>query len=684
MSSKQKWKNIASSTLAAPITNVATVADIGTGDGVKFPTTADGFFKVKITDGTNYEIVKVTTRATDQFSVMVRGQESTTARAWPTGTSVSLVATTQETLERFSQLDSDELVTGTKTLQGPNNYAASAGTDTYTCTFTPAPTALVTGAKYRVLFGNTNTSNVPTLNPNALGAKKLYNENGGGIDAGALKGIREVVYDSTLDTGTGGFRVIGLRSRPLEGFTVLDTGTADALVVTPLVPWTSYETKRMLAFRKSNLANTVTNPTVNVSGLGAVTLYDQSGSALIIGALKANMFIIAEYDSTLGGFRCIGVSSSGVAQPLGVVACGGVNLPQAATRYLSVVGGAAATTEANVSMSVQYPTTVSSLIGLLSSAVPVGQSIVVTLRKNAADTALTFTIGAGATTGQDLTNSVFFEKGDLIAVKVVTSATFGATNDIGVSFIAKLFGTSIGSPLGLSFNSGGGTPSNAHSVGNWGTNENNNTKSRARFPVRSCVLTNFACTRATGGMAFGIYKNGTLLGSALASVSENANFIYAFDGSVDDFLLFDSNANFDGNCWVLPNDVFGVLLPYAPMLFNNQAQTQGTTKYFGGYIGGSSSTEADVNIPMPACTVSGLRVKIDSALTGAETAVITVRKNGVDTTLTVTLTSADTGLIKIDSTHSVVFASGDKLTISCTLSSASGTHYLNATLETFP
>jgi hypothetical protein len=76
-------------------------------------------------------------------------------------------------------------------------------------------------------------------------------------------------------------------------------------------------------------------------------------------------------------------------------------------------------------------------------------------------------------------------------------------------------------------------------------------------------------------------------------------------------------------------------------------------------------TEGTVTVVMPfAGTFRNLNVRTGStAKTGSPSTVITVRKNGADTTLTVTLTQT-INTTTTDSTHSATFAAGDRLTIS--------------------
>ena len=94
----QLFVNNANSKLVAGISNVSLSLQIAAGDGMKFPAPTGGdFFLVtlsKITSGieTSVEIVKVTARATDVFTI-VRAQESTIALAYAEGDTVSLRVT---------------------------------------------------------------------------------------------------------------------------------------------------------------------------------------------------------------------------------------------------------------------------------------------------------------------------------------------------------------------------------------------------------------------------------------------------------------------------------------------------------------------------------------------------------------------------------------------------------------
>lgn len=87
-----KKKNNAKSTITDnPLTSGATTCNVQTGDGAKFP---DAPFHVTLysTDPASGEIVKVTAKSTDQFTIE-RAKEGTTAQEWPQGTKLELLIT---------------------------------------------------------------------------------------------------------------------------------------------------------------------------------------------------------------------------------------------------------------------------------------------------------------------------------------------------------------------------------------------------------------------------------------------------------------------------------------------------------------------------------------------------------------------------------------------------------------
>lgn len=81
----------------------------------------------------------------------------------------------------------------------PDIHAVASGTDTYTCTFAPAISALYSGQKLRVRFTNTNATTTPSLNANGIGAKTIVKDGSAALVAGDIPAGHEaaLTYNGT-------------------------------------------------------------------------------------------------------------------------------------------------------------------------------------------------------------------------------------------------------------------------------------------------------------------------------------------------------------------------------------------------------------------------------------------------------------------------------------------------------
>lgn len=128
--------------------------------------------------------------------------------------------------------------------------------------------------------------------------------------------------------------------------------------------------------------------------------------------------------------------SNGVTGTTGVTGATGANagfagcsvndaIPSSSTRYSTIFRDGVASTEVAFFIA-PVAFTVSSLYVYLRTAQPASGDVVITIRKNTANTAVTLTIpansGAG-TTHTDLVNSVAFAVGDLMSIGMVNGAT---------------------------------------------------------------------------------------------------------------------------------------------------------------------------------------------------------------------------------------------------------------------
>ena len=97
-----------------------------------------------------------------------------------------------------------------------------------------------------------------------------------------------------------------------------------------------------------------------------------------------------------------------------------------------------------------------------------------------------------------------------------------------------------------------------------------------------------------------------------------------------------------------------------------------------GWITTAIATELQINITRPG-TIRNLRVQVATAGTTAATVTFTVRKNGVDTTLTANLGNTATGAAT-DLTHSFTVVAGDLVSVSIVKSGAVATGQAGVTI----
>lgn len=133
--------NNAKGRLSGSLTNVATLLSLNTGQGSLFPTpTAPDFFYVTIISAANArEIVKVTTRASDTFTI-VRAQDGTSALAFDADSRVELcpiaaLHNNYPQLDKENTFVGDQTITGTLAVSGAtsaglvSNLTGAAATD---------------------------------------------------------------------------------------------------------------------------------------------------------------------------------------------------------------------------------------------------------------------------------------------------------------------------------------------------------------------------------------------------------------------------------------------------------------------------------------------------------------------------------------------------------------------------
>lgn len=126
----QLFTNNAATTLASSINNSVTSLTVASGTGALFPSpTGTEFFYCTLSNatGTTIEIVKVTARSTDTFTI-VRAQDGTSAQSFTTGDKVEL-RLVRANLNNFPQLDSANSFAGQQSFPGTTSAIGVVLTD---------------------------------------------------------------------------------------------------------------------------------------------------------------------------------------------------------------------------------------------------------------------------------------------------------------------------------------------------------------------------------------------------------------------------------------------------------------------------------------------------------------------------------------------------------------------------
>lgn len=351
------------------------------------------------------------------------------------------------------------------------SYLSSvSGADTITASASPTPAAYAAGQTFRFVSAGANTGAV-TLNVSSLGAKAVTKDGSTALVAGDIpaSAVVTVTYDGTR------FQIVG--TRPAIGVNIIDAkgdligGTA-ADTAARLAVGNDYQFLRGLASATTGLAWTGLLPAENVSTSATLTasqmnkvLYTTTDSAtytlpdltaaldgsvvsLTLNAALTNGATLAPdasdsiLDPATGTTGSVTIKNSGESvtvvarlasnrwyvigktgvQQRSVVSInsGSTTLSAGGTNYIG--NSYANATETFCQFSAPYKCIARNLYTLAQSGQTGGQTTVYTLRVNAADTALTCTNSSGRN-ASDTTNAVAIAAGDLVSIKVVTSAS---------------------------------------------------------------------------------------------------------------------------------------------------------------------------------------------------------------------------------------------------------------------
>jgi hypothetical protein len=271
MASLNRFTNNASTTLASGIDSSVTSLTVAAGTGALFPTLAGSeYFYTTLSNiaGTIIEIVKVTARSTDTFTI-VRGQDNTAASSFIAGDKVELRVTAAD-LNNFPQLDST------------NTFAQAQ-------TFT---SGIVLGVDLPVADGGTGASTADTARANLTAARS-----GSNTDITALSGLT-----TPLSAGQGGTGANSLVNAGIDLTTFTTTPTAAGTT-------TLLSTSQSVQFFTGTTTQTIVLPVASTMVLGqrftihnnstGVLTVNSSGSNLV-GTVAANTTVICTCISTTG------------------------------------------------------------------------------------------------------------------------------------------------------------------------------------------------------------------------------------------------------------------------------------------------------------------------------------------------------------------------------------------------
>jgi hypothetical protein len=271
MASLNLFTNNASTTLASGINSSVTSLTVAGGTGALFPNpTAGQYFYTTLSNiaGTIIEIVKVTARSTDTFTI-VRGQDNTAAASFIAGDKVELRVTAAD-LNNFSQLDST------------NTFAQAQ-------TFT---NGVVLGVDLPVSDGGTGASTAATARANLVAA-----QSGSNTDITALSGLT-----TPLSAAQGGTGATSLVNAGIDLVTFNTTATAAGTTTltstSPSVQFFTGTTTQTIVLPVASTMVLGQRFTIHNNSTGSLTV--NSSGANLVGTVTANTTVIVTCISTTG------------------------------------------------------------------------------------------------------------------------------------------------------------------------------------------------------------------------------------------------------------------------------------------------------------------------------------------------------------------------------------------------
>lgn len=126
--------------------------------------------------------------------------------------------------------------------------------------------------------------------------------------------VADVTGQNVVDDGTTATILSNLMAAIMLAGYADDTGAVNAYAITLSPTPLAYYDGMRVGFSTVN-ANTTTNPTLNVNGLGAITITSSIGGALAVGQLPANTTFHLVYNSVGPRFELQSSNGFGITQP---------------------------------------------------------------------------------------------------------------------------------------------------------------------------------------------------------------------------------------------------------------------------------------------------------------------------------------------------------------------------------
>jgi len=287
------FKNTPPTTLAGPITSTATTLQVASGAGASFPSPGAGQeFTIFLTDAATRTLkeVMIASAVTGDVFTVTRGQDGTSAQVWNAGDFVvhGPVALWFAAFQQTSGVGSSGIFQGQDT-----SITANAVT---VPTTSPAITSPATGNIFFVTKSAQGNTGATTCAIGSGGALPVIYKDGSPLNPGDWPdGAEALLYFSGSV-----YQFLACQENPaVRTFSAVDSGTADALVATPVPPVPALTTNVALSIIKGSSPNATTTPSINVSGLGAKTITRFDGSAVAAGDLPAAALLPLQYDGTV-------------------------------------------------------------------------------------------------------------------------------------------------------------------------------------------------------------------------------------------------------------------------------------------------------------------------------------------------------------------------------------------------